>query len=119
MKSGEAIYVDACAACHGADGKGVPRLFPPLAGSANVQAADPTTLARFILSGSQSATTDARPTASTMPAFGWKLTDGQAAAVATYVRNAWGNSAGPVGADRMARIRKAVAQPVRKPSSKV
>jgi mono/diheme cytochrome c family protein len=28
-----------------------------------------------------------------MPAFGWKLDDTQVAAVATYVRNAWGNAA--------------------------
>ena len=120
MKAGEAIYVDECAACHKADGTGVPRLFPPLGGNANVQASNPSTLGRFILSGTQSATTSVRPTASSMPAFGWKLTDAEAAAVATYVRNSWGNAGAAIGAKQMGKIRKAVAaEPVRKPSAKI
>ena len=41
MVAGEAIYADECSACHGLDGKGVPYLFPSLAGSSNVRSADP------------------------------------------------------------------------------
>jgi mono/diheme cytochrome c family protein len=33
-----------------------------------------------------------------MPQLGWKLNDGQVAAVATYIRAAWGNSAPSVDA---------------------
>ena len=33
MVAGSAIYADECSACHGLDGKGVPYLFPSLAGS--------------------------------------------------------------------------------------
>jgi mono/diheme cytochrome c family protein len=40
-----------------------------------------------------------------MPAFGWYLNDDQVAAVVTYVRNAWGNSAPPVSADDVAKTR--------------
>jgi mono/diheme cytochrome c family protein len=43
-----------------------------------------------------------------MPAFAWKLSDDQVAAVATYVRNAWGNKASPVGADRVAAMRSSI-----------
>ncbi len=41
MIAGGAIYADECTACHGLDGKGVPYLFPSLAGSPNVHSTDP------------------------------------------------------------------------------
>jgi mono/diheme cytochrome c family protein len=120
MAAGEAIYVDACAACHRVDGGGEPRVFPALKGAAVTQSSDPTTALRFILSGTQTAATGARPTAFSMPAYGWKLDDRQVAAVATYIRNAWGNVAPPVRAAQVAKLRKHVADPqVRKPSSPV
>ena len=40
-----------------------------------------------------------------MPAFDWKLKDEQIAAVATYVRNAWGNAAPPVPPDKVKGLR--------------
>jgi len=33
MKRGEEIYIDFCIQCHLGDGKGTPKVFPPLAGS--------------------------------------------------------------------------------------
>ena len=60
-----------------------------------------------------------RPTPLAMPAFAWKLDDRQIAAVATYVRNAWGNAASPVSASDVGKLRRKVAaHPVRKPSEK-
>ena len=105
MNAGHAIFDDSCAACHQADGKGVPRMFPPLAQDANAQSKDPTSTIRMILEGAQTVPTDARPTPSTMPAFDWKLGDAQIAAVATYVRNAWGNAAPAVTADQVKKLR--------------
>jgi mono/diheme cytochrome c family protein len=80
-------------------------MFPPLAGNANVQSADPTSIIRVILEGAQTVPTDARPTPSSMPAFGWRLSDQEVAAIATYVRNNWGNSAPPVSADDVKSLR--------------
>jgi mono/diheme cytochrome c family protein len=40
-----------------------------------------------------------------MPSFAWKLTDQQAADVATYVRNSWGNRASPVSASQVSKLR--------------
>jgi mono/diheme cytochrome c family protein len=37
---------------------------------------------------------------------GWKLTDAQIAAVASYIRSAWGNAAAPVTAGQVAPVRK-------------
>ena len=118
MAAGAAIYRDQCSACHQADGSGVSREFPTLAGSALLQSQDPTTVDRYILTGTQVATTAARPTNFAMPAFAWKLSDGQIADVATYVRNSWGNVAPTVSAGQVAKLRRAVAsQSTRPPPS--
>jgi mono/diheme cytochrome c family protein len=108
MAAGKAIFVDSCSACHQADGKGVPRMFPPLQHDANVQQSDPSTVIRVILQGARTVATDQRPTPVAMPAYDWKLKDDQVAAVASYVRNAWGNSAPAVSADDVRKLRDAV-----------
>jgi cbb3-type cytochrome c oxidase subunit III len=105
MDAGAAIFADSCSACHEGDGKGVARMFPPLVHNANVQSADPTSIIRVILEGARTVPTDARPTPSSMPAFGWKLGDDEVAAVATYVRNSWGNAAAAVTADQVKSLR--------------
>jgi mono/diheme cytochrome c family protein len=110
MKAGAAIYADQCSACHTPDGSGIPALFPALKASALVQQLDPTTLMRVVLRGARSASTDKSPTAPAMPAFGWLLTDQQAADVISYIRNAWGNNAPPVSADEVRKARAALVQ---------
>ncbi|HVV61492.1 MAG TPA: c-type cytochrome [Pseudolabrys sp.] len=109
MNAGKAIYADSCAACHQAGGEGVARMFPPLKGDAVAQQADPSTVIRVILEGAMTAGTQKQPTPSAMPAFDWKLKDDQVAAVATYVRNAWGNKASAVSAEDVAKMRKKLA----------
>ncbi|ASG25117.1 c-type cytochrome [Nitrospirillum viridazoti] len=108
MKAGEAVYIDTCAACHRMDGAGSMAMFPRLPGSPNLQQPNPGTLIRVLLVGSRSLPTDARPTPTSMPAFNWKLRDEQIAAVATYVRNSWGNAAAPVDVDTVTKMRKAL-----------
>jgi mono/diheme cytochrome c family protein len=71
----------------------------------NVQSPDATSLGRVVLHGTQSVATAAAPTGPSMPAFGWKLTDKQAASVLTYIRNSWGNAASAVNADQIADLR--------------
>ena len=106
MRAGSAIFADACTACHRADGRGEPRLFPRLPGSAVAQQQDPTGVIHLILAGGRTAPTPTRPSFPTMPSFAWKLDDQQVADVATFVRNSWGNHAPPVTADRVGDLRK-------------
>lgn len=113
MKAGEAIWQDSCAACHRMDGSGVPRYFPPLKRNPNAQQTDPTTLIHFVLAGTRKIPTDNAPTPLAMPAFEWKLSDDQVAAVLTYVRNSWGNVAQPVKAEQVADLRKKLELHVR------
>ena len=105
MVAGSAIYADECSACHGLDGKGVPYLFPSLAGSPNVRSTDPASLVRILIEGARSVATAGEPTGPGMPSFAWKLSDDQAAAVLTYIRNSWGASASVVPASQVAQGR--------------
>jgi mono/diheme cytochrome c family protein len=110
MKQGSAIYADQCSACHAADGSGVDGLFPMLKGSPLVQSVDPASILHVLLRGARSAATDPAPTAPAMPSFGWTLNDDQVAAVATFVRNAWGNRAPAVDTATVGKTRHALEQ---------
>ncbi|WP_293177307.1 cytochrome c [Oceanithermus sp.] len=91
MSEGETVYLTNCAACHQPNGEGL-GTFPALAGNANL--ADANLVIDRILNG-----------AGTMPGFGGQLDDQKVAAVATYIRNSWGNDFGPVTPDEVAAKR--------------
>ena len=110
MKVGGQIYADECSACHGPDGKGEPGLFPALDGSPSVEQTDPTTAMHVVLRGALSVGTKPAPTAPAMPQFGWLLDDSQVAAVVTYIRNAWGNSAPSVTASDVKKTRQMLVE---------
>lgn len=95
---GKLIYDAQCSACHMQDGKGVAKMFPAVAGSGIVESKNPATLIKLLLEGAKAPQTAKYPTPQAMPAFDWKLNDDQIAAVATYVRSAFGNRAGSVAA---------------------
>ena len=106
LRRGAAVFTDACTGCHLSSGRGQPGYFPPLPGSAVAQQRDPSGLLQIILGGARTAPTPARPSALTMPSFAWKLSDSEAADVANYVRNSWGNAASPVSAGEAEKVRK-------------
>jgi mono/diheme cytochrome c family protein len=109
LAAGGAIYGDLCSACHKGDGKGVANLFPDLSEAATVSAHDPTTVLRVILQGAQSVATDREPTGPAMPSFAWQLNDAQVAALATYVRDRFGNKAPSVSEGDAKRARASLA----------
>lgn len=105
MQAGKAIFADQCSACHAKDGSGIAHMFPQLKGSPFVQQPNPTSLLQVTVNGTRAVATQERPTGPAMPAFGWKLSNDQIAAVTTYVRNAWGNAASPVSAGQVGGMR--------------
>lgn len=105
MRTGQAIYVDNCSACHAENGTGVPNLMPPLKDNPIVQSRDPTALIRVVLNGTANVATPLAPTGAAMPALYWKLSNRQTAAVLTYIRNSWGNSAAAVRAGQVRHLR--------------
>ena len=92
---GQRLYINHCAQCHGDNGEGRGD-YPPLAGNRTVIMNSSVNLVRIILRGGFAPTTEGNPRPYGMPPFGHTLSDSEVAAVATYVRNAWGHKAGAV-----------------------
>lgn len=108
MAQGKSLYQTHCATCHQKDGQGVPGAFPPLAGNANLSSAK--LVVTTIHSGhSGSITVNGKSFDSTMPAIGAGFGSKQLAAVATFVRNAWGNAYGPVSEKQASDILSSAA----------
>ena len=84
MGTGEQVYTENCAACHGNEGEGTGSA-PALAGNSFVESRS-NLITQILIGAPQYG----------MPPFAPVLDDQQIAAVATYVRNSWGNDAGPV-----------------------
>jgi mono/diheme cytochrome c family protein len=106
---GERLYQGRCVACHQPDGKGRPGQFPPLAGSEWVLGS-PAILSRIVLHGLQGPVTVSGQTYNgQMPALAAQMNDQQIAAVLTFIRQAWGNSAGHVDDKTVAAARQATS----------
>jgi alcohol dehydrogenase (quinone), cytochrome c subunit len=101
------LYVDKCGICHETNGEGTPGTFPPLAGNPHVTASDPSSVIAIILDGMNADVTVRGHTyGGGMPAWGNWLSNADVAAIATYIRTAWGNDASPVTEAQVARVRK-------------
>jgi mono/diheme cytochrome c family protein len=113
MVLGAHTYQVNCAACHASNGKGLDGLVTALAGNSALQAEVDSNLVNAVLRGTTPATTHGKPTGAGMPAFAWKLSDEEIAAVGTYVRNSWGNAAPAVAPSTVAKARKTLAAPAK------
>jgi mono/diheme cytochrome c family protein len=103
---GGAIFAARCVACHQSTGLGIPGVFPPLAGSEWVLGSDKI-LVLIPLHGITGAVQVKGATyVGAMPVFS-TLSDAEIAAVLTYVRSQWGNSAPPVSAATVSAAREA------------
>jgi mono/diheme cytochrome c family protein/glucose/arabinose dehydrogenase len=105
---GENLFVGTCAACHQLTGLGQGGLAPPLADSEWVLGPEPR-LARIVLHGLEGPVRAAGVNFdASMP--NWKsFTDTQLAAILTYIRRAWENTAPPVTPETIAAIRTRTA----------
>ncbi|WP_440467258.1 c-type cytochrome [Pseudomonas sp. YH-1] len=105
LARGADVYAFFCTGCHGATGRGVARLFPPLADTALVRGESPASLLRIVLGGSRQGV-DTALGAPGMPAFARHLDDRQIADVLTFLRNHWGNAATPVSTEAVRTMRQ-------------
>jgi mono/diheme cytochrome c family protein/glucose/arabinose dehydrogenase len=96
--AGAEIYKGLCVGCHQEDGKGKDRIGANLADSAFVKNVDPNAVIRVLLSGKEG-------TIGLMPPVGATYSDDQIAAVLTFVRRSWGNTAPPVDALSVLEVR--------------
>ena len=81
---GEQVYAANCAACHQANGMGLPGAFPAISGSK---------IATGPIDAHINIVVHGKP-GTAMQAFGTQLSDADIAAVVTYQRNAWDNKVG-------------------------
>jgi len=100
-------YIQFCGDCHRADGGGVAKIFPTLAGNPTVLSKDASTLVHIMLTGGQTAATAAHPRVFTMPAFA-RLSDQELAEILSFVRASWGDGAPAVDAALVAKMRAAL-----------
>ncbi len=102
---GAELYRTSCASCHQANGQGVPKLFPPLAGDPVVTGRDPSDHIRIVLFGAKGSAINGVTYQAQMPAWADQLSDEEAAAVINHERTSWGNSAPTVTAADVAKVR--------------
>ena len=112
MVVGKRLFTANCVACHQATGQGVAGQFPTLVGSEWVVGGDwvgDNHLVKILLHGLQGAIQVKGDTYNgAMPQ--WKqLKDDQIAMILTYIRNEWGNSAPPITAEQVAKVREETA----------
>ncbi len=94
--TGKDVYVKYCLTCHQQDGKGVPKLNPPLIKTSYVTG-DTKTLITWVLQGSgeEKVPIDGNYYNNNMPPQA-ALKDDELAKVLTYIRSSWGNKASAV-----------------------
>lgn len=104
---GKRLFVANCASCHQATGLGQPGVYPSLHGSTVVNGGGGH-LVRLVLHGAQGPwTAKSGQYNNAMTAWGPALTDKQIAQILTYIRQDFGNSAGPITPEQVAAIREA------------
>jgi|SRR5579862_4091292 len=94
--SGAKIYASNCASCHQINGKGVPGMFPPLAGNP-VVTGNPEKVIHIVKYGLTGQVQVAGTTYNgQMPAWSSQLSETAIASAITYIRSSWGNHASAV-----------------------
>jgi len=96
--AGADIYKGLCVGCHQEDGKGKDKMGANLVDSPYVKSVDPNAIIRVLLSGKEG-------TIGLMPPVGATYSDDQIAAVLTFVRRSWGNTAPPVDSMSVLEVR--------------
>ena len=103
---GKGIYLANCQTCHIASGAGQTGLFPPLAGSEWVNGNEKR-ITMILLKGLIGPVkVKGAAFNGTMPPWEAALTEKKIAAVLTYVRQEWGNKAGPITPAQIAAAKK-------------
>jgi mono/diheme cytochrome c family protein len=101
FEAGQEIYRNLCEGCHGADGREQPGAAPNIAGAPNV-IGNPGVPILILLHGKEGPV-------GLMPAHGDTLSDADIAAVLTYIRRAWGQTASSIEAAQVQEVRSATA----------
>ncbi|HZD51536.1 MAG TPA: copper-containing nitrite reductase [Woeseiaceae bacterium] len=106
MKAGDVLFNGTCSVCHQNNGRGLPGVFPPLAGS-DFLMADKRRAIGIVMNGlTGPVTVNGKTYNSVMPPMS-QLADDEIANILTYVLNSWGNDDGTVSTEEVTQIREA------------
>jgi mono/diheme cytochrome c family protein len=90
IQAGKRLFTSICAACHQPTGKGLPNMFPPLAGSDYLNSDKKRAIETVLFGRRGEVVVNGQKFNNNMPSF--PLTDDNVADVLTYVYNSFGNS---------------------------
>ena len=104
--TGAALFEARCSTCHQPNGSGIENAVPPLDGSPFVRAQSEV-IVQILLHGIQGPiAVGGKSYDGNMPNFSSVMSDEEIARVATFVRGAWSNRAGPVSPEFVAEQRR-------------
>ncbi|MDE3066999.1 MAG: cytochrome c [Verrucomicrobiota bacterium] len=103
IERGKRIFTSICAACHQPTGRGLPNVFPPLAGSDFLNADKDRAIQTVIFGRQGEVVVNGQKFNNTMPAL--PLNDQDIANVLTYVYNSFGNAGLKVTPEEVAALR--------------
>lgn len=106
---GATEYANTCAVCHQANGEGMTGVYPPLAGSDIAILPSPDRMIAVVLKGLNGPVTVKGQKFDGTMAPWESLSDEQIAAITTYERSSWGNTASAVTPEMVAAVRAKVA----------
>jgi mono/diheme cytochrome c family protein len=95
-----------CAGCHGLDGNGVPNTVVEMRNNSTLRLADPRNLVIAMLDGVGWQNFPHSENMESMPGFSDKLSDGEAAELANYLRVTFGGQKGDVTASDVRALRR-------------
>jgi nitrite reductase (NO-forming) len=107
VAAGKSLYAGICSTCHGADGKGLEGVFPPLAGADYLGKLSEQELAAVPLNGlSGPIVVNGKDYNGVMPPLS-HMSDDELAHILTFVMNSWGNKGGQITPSEVAATREA------------
>ncbi|MEQ1860589.1 MAG: cytochrome c [Chthoniobacteraceae bacterium] len=108
-QQGKSIYAQ-CVGCHGGTGMGVPNQFPHLAKASFVNGGEKRLIAILLKGITGPLNVDGKQFNNLMPAWESAMPDRKIAAVASFIRQEWGNTAGEITEAKVAAARKEFAK---------
>ena len=102
-RTGRQLYVQQCASCHLEHGRGIPGKYPSLVQSTWVIGA-PNRITALVLNGVKGGHEGGARYAGVMPAYRTILVPADLAALLTYIRQSWGNTASRISADYVEKL---------------
>lgn len=103
MARGKVTYEERCIACHMADGKGIPSVFPPLAESDFLMKKQKDAIKAIKFGQDGEITVNGTVYNNFMPSQ--DLSDAEIADVMNYIQNSWGNKGKMVTAEAVAKVK--------------